>query len=287
MPDIWTIQAALGWTVGYLERHDDEHPRLSAEWLISEATGLSRIELYAYFDRPLTQEERNVLREGVRRRGTGEPLQYVSGEVAFRHIVIKTRKGVLIPRPETELLVQEGLDFLAGLPGVTPLVLDLCTGSGCIALSLARENPDVHVIATDIDPAAASLARDNARALGLDGRVEVLECDLAEAVPADLIGTLDLIISNPPYIPTAELAGLPREVAAWESRLALDGGDDGLDVFRRIAAFAHGALVPSGMLACELHETKLEEAKALCGSFASVRIAPDFTGRPRILVAYR
>ncbi|HEY5541473.1 MAG TPA: peptide chain release factor N(5)-glutamine methyltransferase, partial [Coriobacteriia bacterium] len=133
---VWTVKAALDWTRAYLAEKGDEQPRLSAEWLLSAATGLSRVELYAYHDRPLTPEERASLREGVKRRAAGEPLQYVTGEVAFRHIVVKVRPGVLIPRPETEVLVD------AGLPAVDAaiaergeaLVADVCTGSGCVAL---------------------------------------------------------------------------------------------------------------------------------------------------------
>lgn len=116
MNDIWTIQAALDWTVGYLERKGDENPRLSAQWLLSEATGLSRIELYANFEQPLSMEERDVLRAYVTRRGKGEPLQYITGEVGFRHITVKVRPGVLIPRPETEVLVSEALALLPAAP---------------------------------------------------------------------------------------------------------------------------------------------------------------------------
>ncbi len=128
----WTLKAALEWTQAYLADKGDEHPRRSAEWLLSAATGLSRVQVYAYFDRPLTPEERTVLRDAVRRRAAGEPLQYVTGEVAFRHIVVKVRPGVLIPRPETEVLVGEVLSALDERGDV--LVADVGTGSGCIAL---------------------------------------------------------------------------------------------------------------------------------------------------------
>ena len=191
--NIWTIKAALDWTVGYLERKGDENPRLSAQWLLSEATGLSRIQLYANFERPLSLDERDVLRAYVTRRGKGEPLQYITGEVGFRHITVKVRPGVLIPRPETEVLVSEALALLPAAPkrvaadsrlegedaaregseaqvegeGASdeasapeePLELlaaDLCTGSGCIACSLAFEHPLVHVLATDIAPEAVA-----------------------------------------------------------------------------------------------------------------------------------
>ena len=264
--DIWTIQAALDWTVGYLERKGDENPRLSAQWLLSEATGLSRIELYANFEQPLSMGERDVLRAYVTRRGKGEPLQYITGEVGFRHITVKVRPGVLIPRPETEVLVSEALALLPAAPkrvaqhawpeddlppvpwpegeageqrpertadqGVaedesTPavasgepapeppelLVADLCTGSGCIACSVAYEHPLARVVATDIVPEAVALARDNVAALELGDRVEVLSCDLGEGVDPTLMGAFDLVVSNPPYVPTAVMDDIPRELS--------------------------------------------------------------------------
>ena len=252
--DVWTIKAALEWTQGYLARKGDENPRLSAEWLLAEATGLRRVELYVNFERPLSMEERDILRGYVSRRGAGEPLQYITGEVAFRHIAVKVRPGVLIPRPETEVLVSEALSLLppagrrvardsqigawegdllraaeaavgesgdgsdafsqvasaleeaggfssegveaSGDSGAETLfVADLCTGSGCIACSIAYERPDARVIATDISPDAVALAGENAGALGLADRVRVVECDLAAGVPEAAIGKLHLVVS--------------------------------------------------------------------------------------------
>lgn len=311
--DIWTIKAALEWTVGYLERKGDENPRISAQWLLSEATGLSRIELYANFDQPLSMEERDVLRGYVTRRGKGEPLQYITGEVGFRHITVKVRPGVLIPRPETEVLVSEALALLPAppkrvaadslseaddpsfsLPEGDPvakedipslLVADLCTGSGCIACSIAYEHPQTRVVATDIAPEAVALARDNASALNLADRVEIVACDLGEGVDATLLGTFDLVVSNPPYVPTAVLAEIPREVADFEPALALDGGADGLAILRRLLPWCDRALKLGGGFAFELHETCLDEAAALAreAGFEQVTITKDLTGRPRVL----
>lgn len=289
--DVWTIKAALDWIVGYLSSKHDEHPRLSAEWLLSDATGLSRVELYTFFERPLDADERTRLREGVARRGAGEPLQYVCGEVAFRHIVLRAERGVLIPRPETETLVDIGLAAIDEVraEGHVARALDLCTGSGNIALSLLYEREGVEVVATDISGSAVDLARRNATSLGLEGRLALYECDLAEGVPEELRGTFDLVISNPPYIPTDELETLPHEVGAFEPALALDGGPDGLDVFRRIAACAPRLLRPGGLLACELHEDMLHEAAALCGEeyYTDVEVVRDLAGRERILRAVR
>lgn len=347
----WTIKSTLDWCEGYLRRKGDGNPLLSAQWLMSEATGLSRIQLYANFDRPLTMEERDLLRGYVARRGKGEPLQYITGEVGFRYITVKVRPGVLIPRPETEVLVSEALALLppqerrvardsllneydgaallealadgqasatdggavvdapakqgegnaVGETAAPPehtlpeesapvplLVADICTGSGCIACSMAQERPDVRVIATDISPEAVALARENVAALGVEDRVLVAPGDLGQAVvqaAPQLMGRLDVVVSNPPYVPTAVLAQIPREVADYEPALALDGGEDGLDLFRRLLGFCQRALRPGGGFAFELHETCLDDAADLARSagFSNVRVVLDLARRPRVL----
>lgn len=304
---MWTVRDALEWTSGYLERKGDENPRLSSERLMSCATGLSRIEVYADYDRPLSADERAVLRDAVQRRAAGEPLQYIAGEVGFRHVSIRVRPGVLIPRPETEVLVSE---VLAELPAAQrpraaeyaaaemdgdaaaeaePIwVADLCTGSGCIACSLAYEHPRIRVIATDIAPEAVALARENAEAIGVDERVTVAECDLGAGIDAALMGKLAAVVSNPPYVPSAVMCALPPEVGAFEPELALHGGEDGLDVFRRLLIWAHGALRVGGVLAVELHETCLDAAAVLAreAGFSHVRIVNDLADKPRVLVAH-
>ncbi len=343
--DIWTIKAALDWTCGYLERKGDENPRVSAQWLMSAATGLSSIELYTNYDRPLSLDERDLLRAYVTRRGRGEPIQYITGEAGFRYLTLKVRPGVLIPRPETEVLVSEVLALLPPAPrpraidegevlaervratlesdpsvlaDMAPdtaatlehalgmdakdaaleakpaqeapselLVADICTGSGCIACSLATEHPAVRVIATDLSDDAVALARENAFDSGVADRVTVLQGDLGAAVPAELLGRFSAVVSNPPYVPTAVLTDIPREVADFEPRLALDGGPDGLDLYRRLLDFALTALEPGGIFACELHETTLDAAAELARGhgFLEVRIVDDLAGRPRVITA--
>jgi release factor glutamine methyltransferase len=286
---IWTVSDALDWTVGYLAEHADEHPRRSAEWLLSAATGLSRVELYAFHDRPLSPVERAALREGVKRRAAGEPLQYVTGEVAFRHLIVKVRPGVLIPRPETEVLVDVGLAALdaAIAERGEALAIDLCTGSGCVALALAQERPCVRVVATDISPVAVAVAAENASRLELADRVEVLAGDLSAPVSRELLGEVDLVISNPPYVPSAEVSNLPAEVAGFEPHLALDGGTDGLAVFRRILTEARDWLRPGiGVLAVELDERSMEQAAAEALQwYEDVRVVSDLAGRERIVTA--
>lgn len=283
----WTVKAALDWTRTFLAEKGDEHPRLSAEWLLSAATGLSRVELYAFFDRPLTHEERTTLRESVRRRAAGEPLQYVTGEVAFRHIVVKVRPGVLIPRPETEVLVDAVLPAidatLAEKPAAT--VVDLCTGSGCIALAIAQEREGVSVWATDLSPIAVEVAAENAARLDLAERVDVREGDLFAPLDDVLRGSIDVVVANPPYVPSADVPNLSEEVAGFEPHLALDGGEDGLAVYRRVLGDARAWLADGGTLAVELDERRVREAAAEAVHwYQDVRVVPDLTGRDRTVI---
>ena len=161
----WTVKKVLDWTSGYLERRGDEHPRLSAEWLLCAVTGLTRVGVYTNFDKPLNPQELSAMHAAIERRAAGEPLQYVTGEMPFRHIVLRCEKGVLIPRPETEVLVDlalEGVDAAnaaAGGQGVN--VLEVGTGTGCISLSIAQERPGTHLTATDLSPIAFDLAKRN------------------------------------------------------------------------------------------------------------------------------
>ena len=334
MDQTWTIKSALDWTVDYLSRKGDDNPRLSAEWLMSEATGHSRIQLYVSFDQPLSPEEREKLREYVSRRGKGEPLQYINGHAAFRYITVKVRPGVLIPRPETEVLVSVALTLLPAVQrrhaldssidawegdailtakalaeqagGGTDeidsaiadvvlnldsekarplLVADICTGSGCIACAIASEREDARLFATDISSEAVSLARENAEELGLSDRVRVEQGDLGAPMPSAAIGKLDLVISNPPYVPTAVLRDIPSEVADFEPKLALDGGLDGNDVLRRLLPWTLDALRPGGGFAFELHETCLDLAAQLAkqAGFAEIEITNDLAEKPRVL----
>ena len=287
--DMWTVRSTLEWMRGYLERHGDEHPRLSAEWLMCAATGFSRIEVYMNYDRPLDAGELSILREGVKRRGAGEPLQYVTGEMPFRHIVLKCGPGVLIPRPETEILVDCVLEYIDKQDG-PQRVLEIGTGTGCISLSIASERPGTTVVATDISPDAIALATRNREALGCEDVVEIVHTDIAEGVEGADKAAFDVLVSNPPYIPSAIVDTLPREVGGFEPRLALDGGQDGLNVFRRIVQTAKGALREGGLMAFELHEDCLQLAaqdQQVNKHFQDIRIVKDLTGRDRILLAIR
>jgi release factor glutamine methyltransferase len=274
----WTPLKLIAWTQGYFARAGVDAPRLTAELLLAHALRCERLRLYLDFEKPVAPAELAAFRELVKRRAEGEPAAYLLGKKEFFGRPFQVDARVLIPRPETELLVEEALKNLSEAGAA----LDLCTGSGCVAISLALERPGVQVTAVELSPEAAALARENAAALG--ARVEILEGDLFTPVATE--ARFQVITANPPYVPTAELSKLARELAR-EPRLALDGGADGLDLARRIVAEAPGRLTPGGTLLLEMHESHPEALTRLCAEagFARAEVRPDLAGLPRLLVA--
>ena len=412
--EIWTIKRCLEWTKEYLAERGEEHPRLSAEWLLCAATGLARIDLYMRMDETLNAAQLETMHAAVVRRAKGEPLQYITGSTQFRMIDVACAPGVLIPRPETEMLVEEVLNYLdtevlspeaaarqrVELPwndeveqarkaeaaladeraaaerraanltaadeaalgsdvlgsrayaeeladreaeeaaaqaaeaeaaeaeametpepeldeyGIaiedndqqatpaqdaaeanvsapaeprTARVLEVGCGTGCISLSLAWERRGhVTCTATDIEPRAIDLATKNRDALGLTAdEVAFSLTNLVSSIPHDEWGTFDVLVSNPPYIPTDVMRSLPHEVKDFEPDLALEGGADGLDIFRRLLNAAPYMLRAGGLFACELYEGALDAAAELCrqAGLSDVRIVHDLTDRPRIVRA--
>lgn len=400
--EIWTIKRCLEWTKEYLAERGEEHPRLSAEWLLCAATGLARIDLYMRMDETLDAAQLETMHAAVVRRAKGEPLQYITGSTQFRMIDVACAPGVLIPRPETELLVEEVLNYLdaevlspeaatrqraelpwndeveqarkaeaaladerataerraanltaadeAALGGdvlgsrayaeeladreaeeaeaaeaeelaepeldeygiaiegadqkaalvrdaaapapVEPRiarVLEVGCGTGCISLSLVWERRGhVTCTATDIEPRAIDLATKNRDALGLTSdEVTFSLTNLVSSIPREEWGTFDVLVSNPPYIPTDVMRSLPHEVKDFEPDLALEGGADGLDIFRRLLNAAPYMLCAGGLFACELYEGALDAAAELCrqAGLSDVRIVRDLTDRPRIVRA--
>lgn len=389
--ETWTIKRCLDWTRDYLRDKGDERPRLSAEWLLSGVTGLSRTEIYMSFDKPMSPEELARMHSAVVRRAKGEPLQYIIGETDFRTITVACVPGVLIPRPETELLVEETLKYIdadvlgaaasrprsrvelpwnaeiqaareaelataaaqsedrlverelteediaaleedaeleagdsgdsgdeVGLQTTVPRdgegvlgsasangvntsddddsasqvarVLEVGCGTGCISLSIAAERPEhTCCVAIDIEPRAVDLSIRNRDALGIaPDVVDVRLGNLVSPLNRETEwGTFDVLVSNPPYIPTSVMGNLPHEVADYEPALALDGGEDGLDIFRRLVNAAPHMLKPGGLLACELYEGHLDQAASLCraAGMREVRVVNDLTNRPRIILA--
>ena len=409
--EIWTIKRCLEWTKEYLAERGEEHPRLSAEWLLCAATGLARIDLYMRMDETLDAAQLETMHAAVVRRAKGEPLQYITGSTQFRMIDVACAPGVLIPRPETEMLVEEVLNYLdaevlspeAGArqrvelpwndeveqarkaeaaladerataerraanltaadeaalgsdvlgsrayaeeladreaeeaaaqaaeaeaaeaeadepeldeygiaiegddkemapaqdvvdaPALAPAepriarVLEVGCGTGCISLSLAWERRGhVTCTATDIEPRAIDLATKNRDALGLTAdEVAFSLTNLVSSIPREEWGTFDVLVSNPPYIPTDVMRSLPHEVKDFEPDLALEGGADGLDIFRRLLNAAPYMLRAGGIFACELYEGALDAAAELCrqAGLSDVRIVRDLTDRPRIVRA--
>jgi release factor glutamine methyltransferase len=281
MAETWTPLKLIAWTQEFFAKKGVDAPRLTAELLLAQALSCDRVRLYLDFDKPVGEAELAAFRELVRRRADGEPTAYLLGRREFFGHPFLVDARVLVPRPETELLVEAAL---AALPAEGS-ALDLCTGSGAIALSLSLGRPGARILATDVSADALAVARENAARLGAAG-VAFAEGDLWAAVPAEA-GPFDVIASNPPYVPTRELAGLSREVRR-EPRLALDGGPDGLDLVRRIVAGAPARLAPGGTLLVELHETHAGELPPLClaAGFARAAVRRDLAGLPRLAVAH-
>jgi release factor glutamine methyltransferase len=262
----------------YLAGRGSPTPRLDAELLLAHALGLSRIELYTHHDRPLTAAEMDACRELVRRRGEREPVAYVTGRRGFRRLDLAVDARVLVPRPETELVVDRCLELLAGRDA--PSVLDVGTGSGAIALSVALEHPGARVTASDVSADALAVAASNAAAAGLD--VELLQSDLFQALERR---AFDLVVSNPPYVAASEMPGLEPEVARHEPRLATTPGDDGLAVYRRLLPDARDHLVPGGHLVVECGAGQAawirDEMERL--AYGDLRIDRDLAGIERVV----
>lgn len=287
----WTRPAAevvalLTWAERFLERSGVPKPRLNAERLLSHCTGRSRVELYAYPERALREEERRSFVGAVARRSRREPLQYITGTAFFRYLELSVDPRVLIPRPETEMLVERALALLRGTGG-HPLVVDVGTGSGCIALSLARECPAAVVHATDLDPRALSVALENARRLGMEGVVRFHLGDCLSALPEDMRGTVDLVVSNPPYVREGDFQSLPPEVREHEPRSALVAGPRGTEVHLRILREALSWLTPGGWLLMEGGEDQMGELAVVARDmgYVEVRVHEDLNGRPRMVEA--
>lgn len=280
---------ALRFAAQRLRASGSRSPRLDAELLLATALGIDRVGLFRLPERELTPEEDERFAGFVRRREACEPVAYIRGVRTFRTIDLEVTSAVLIPRPETETLVDVALELLAEMLGPEtpePLVLDVGTGSGCVALALAAENPFVHVVAVDVDDDALEVARRNAARHGLEGRVDFVCSDLFSGLP--VTQRFDLIVSNPPYIPAAEYEALEPNVREYEPRIALYGGEDGLDAYRRLVPAAAARLRPGGGLAVEVGKGEAEAVRALfaaAGTYGPARERADLGGLPRVVFA--
>ncbi|HEU4325478.1 MAG TPA: peptide chain release factor N(5)-glutamine methyltransferase [Roseiflexaceae bacterium] len=281
----WTVVEMIRWTAEYLGGKNVHNARLNAELLLAGVLGLKRLDLYLQFDRPLRPEELAEFKERLRRRAKREPLQYIDGTAAFRDLVLRVDPRVLIPRPETEVLVQEVLDWSRGRDDLS--AVDVGTGSGAIALALATEGPFARVVATDAQPDALDAARENHALAAPDAPVEFRLGDLLAPVRGE---AFDVVVSNPPYVGDEEAASLDPEVRDWEPPTALFAGAGGLDVIRRLVPQAAEALKPGGLLALEIGAAQgaavrgiIEETHA----FGAPRVRPDLAGRDRFVLAER
>ncbi len=273
----------LARATAYLQERDIPSPRLNAEMLLCHLLGISRLDIYTGFERALTGAQADQYKKLVVRRGSGYPLQYITGECGFRGLTLEVREGVFIPRPETELLVEKALEVL---PDGGADVLDLGTGCGNVAVSVAAERPGTRVTATDVDAEALALCERNAEKAGVADRVETMKGDLFEPL-AGSGRTFDMVVSNPPYVPTSCVDSLPAEVREHEPAAALFAGTDGLDIIRVITAGAPGSLAAGGWLLLEIDESQPEAVSGLldAGGWSEVVVFDDLNGRPRVLRA--
>lgn len=286
----WTIQKLLNWTTEYLAQKGVDSPRLSAELLLSTVLGLKRIELYTQYNRVVEEEHLAKLRELVKRSGQHEPIAYLVGKTEFYSIEFEVTPDCLIPRPETELLVQRAIELLRQRTGPHQ-VCDLCTGCGVIAVAIAKNVPDAKVIATDLSEAALGVAARNVKKHGLDERVELLHGDLFEPLIPQLdMAPFDLIVCNPPYVSAAEYKELEKNVKDYEPRTALYGGEDGLDLYRRIAEGVGRFLDSDGALLLEIGYRQGPAVRELLEKtdlFQTIRIDKDMSGHDRVVTAQR
>jgi release factor glutamine methyltransferase len=281
-----SVTAALAMGAEALRAAGVEQAPVDAEWLLAGALRISRGAMGAEPRRTLEAPEAGWYVAALRRRMKREPLQHILGSQPFRQVTVRVTADAMVPRPETELLVEWALELLPRGAG-TPLVIDLGTGTGCIACAIAAERPDVEVIALDASPRAAMLARENVAALRLGARVSVEVSELFSALGAR---RADLIVSNPPYLPTESIASLPPEVSQYDPRAALDGGADGLRVIRRIVAEAPPRLAAGGALVLETAGG--EQARAVAAllkahGFAWIATRKDLAGVERFVAGVR
>ena len=305
-----TVLEAIQKSAEFLARKGVDSPRLQTELLLAHLLKLPRMKLYLNFERVLTPAETDALRELVKRRGQREPLQHITGSTSFCGFEIAVNRHALVPRPETEILAESGWEFLSNLNPQPSTALDFGTGTGCIAVALAAKCPSAKIVATDISADALALARENAARNNVAERIEFLQGDgfaafLPEGrvtrVPNSEIETkirdscnsplrkmeFNLIISNPPYIPSAEIAMLQPEVRDFDPRGALDGGADGLDFYRKLAAEAKPFLKPGGKIMLEFGDGQADAIRTIIAAEKWIveAVREDYSQRERILIA--
>jgi release factor glutamine methyltransferase len=300
-----TVLEGIQKSTEFLTKKEIESPRLQAELLLAHVLKLPRMKLYLNFERALTDAETTTYRDLIKRRAQHEPLQHITGSTSFCGLEITVNRHVLVPRPETELLAEAGWSFLSSLNSELSTVLDFGTGSGCIAIALAAKSPSARITALDVSPEALDTAKQNAAKNSVAERIEFLQGDSFQSLvgrvtpcapsdnptgqrtPVDAHRSFDLIISNPPYIPTAEISTLEPEVRDFDPRGALDGGPDGLDFYRQFATEAHKFLKPAGKIMLEFGDGQGDSIRKIFEEQKWIveAIREDYTQRQRILIA--
>ena len=284
----WTIQKLLSWVTEYFTGKGVDSPRLSAEWLLCYVLGIKRIELYTQFNKVVGQEQLLQLHELVKRAGTHEPIAYLTGKKEFYSLEFEITKDCLIPRPETEILVERAIEFLRTRNG-EQFVCDLCTGSGCVAVAIARNFANCRIVATDISDTALAIAEKNVAKHGLMNRIKLLQGDLFEPVIAGLgPAKFDLIVCNPPYVSEPDYEKLAPNVKNFEPKSALTAGQDGLDIIKKIIADASRHLKPTGTLMLEIGNEQGNAVRELLNTaryFGAVKIEKDYSNLDRLAVA--
>ena len=284
----WTIQKLLSWITQYFTEKKVDSPRLCAEMVLSSVLSLSRIELYTQFEKVVSKNKLELIHNCVKRAAQNEPVAYIIGKTEFYSIELDITDTCLIPRPETELLVERAIDFLRGREG-KQLVCDLCTGCGCIAVAIAKNFPTAQIIATDISSAALETAEKNIKKYGFKDRIKLLCGDLFDPlIPQIEDEKFDLIVCNPPYVTSEDYEKLAKNVKDYEPKDALYGGVDGLDVYRRIAQKVDEFLKPDSALILEVGYNQGQTVREILEKtrvFAKIQIEKDFSNNDRIVIA--
>jgi len=286
----WTIQKLLNWVTEHFTKKGIDSPRLSAELLLSCVLAMKRIELYTQFDKTVDKQQLDRLHELVERAGRNEPVAYLTGKTEFYSLQLNVTSDCMIPRPETELLVERAIEFLRTHPG-KQFVCDLCTGCGCIAVAIAKNFTDADIIATDISDAALNIAAKNVEKHQLGERTRLLCGDLFDAfVPPLDVDKFDLIVCNPPYVSAPEFEKLDKNIKDYEPKLALFAGADGLEIYRRVIEKADQFLKRDAALMLEIGFAQGKAIKELLeqtGSFAEITIEKDLHDNDRIATAIK
>ena len=289
-PQKWIIKDLLAVTADYLKKKDIDNPRLCAEMLLAYQLKTTRIRLYLDFDQSLNDKDINEYRALIQRRLKREPVQYITGIQEFWSMEFNVGPKVLIPRPETEILVEQAISILKDNNATDVVsVLDIGTGSGAVAVSIARELPDADMWASDVSREALETAKANARKHGVDARIHFLESDLFSALN-NASQLFDVIVSNPPYIPGEDYDSLPPEVGGYEPRIALDGGEGGLFFIKKLILEAKDFLKPGGWLLMEMapfQTAKAMDMVAQTGCYREQRIVKDYSQKERVVMAQK